>query len=158
MDELKRDELLALRQQNIGRLFQRAARAYSELAMAKVMEAGHDGLTVYHTALISNLDIEGTRITILAERAGITKQAMGQLVNDLEKRGYIRRESDPNDKRATLIKFTELGWQFLQDAFELKKEIEAEYAAILGEQEMNTLRNLLYQLLDNQPIGDTHDK
>jgi len=149
MDDVKRDELLALRQQNIGRLFQRAARAYSELAMEKVLDAGHEGLTVYHTALISNLDIEGTRITTLADRAGMTKQAMGQLVNDLEARGYIRREPDPKDKRAVLIKFTDLGWQFLQDAFELKKEIEAEYATILGDDGIQTLRRLLDQLLDN---------
>ena len=151
MDDKKRDELLALRQQNIGRLFQRAARAYSELAMEKAAIAGHDGLTVYHTALISNLDVEGTRITTLAERAGMTKQAMGQLVNELETRGYVRREPDPDDKRAALIKFTDLGWQFLQDAFEIKKEIEAEYAVILGDEGMQSLRQLLEQLLDTNP-------
>ena len=117
--------------------------------MEKVLDAWHEGLTVYHTALISNLDIEGTRITTLADRAGMTKQAMGQLVNDLEARGYIRREPDPNDKRAVLIKFTDLGWQFLQDAFEFKKEIEAEYATILGDDGIQTLRRLLDQLLDN---------
>lgn len=143
------DELLALRQQNIGRLFQRAARLYSETAFDKSVAYGHKGLTLYHTALISNLDVDGTRITTLADRAGITKQAMGQLVNDLEKRGYVRREQDPNDKRATLIQFTERGWEFLQDAFEIKKEIEAEYAQILGDDGMKTLRDLLYQLLDH---------
>lgn len=149
MSDNKHEDLLALRQQNIGRLFQRAARLYSETAFEKVREYGHEGLTVYHTALISNLDVEGTRITTLADRAGITKQAMGQLVNDLEKRGYIKREHDPKDKRATLIKFTDLGWQFLQDAFEIKKEIEADYANILGEAGMQKLRDLLYQLLDS---------
>ena len=149
MTDAERDELLALRQQNIGRLFQRAARLYSETAMEKVLLYGHEGLTLYHTALISNLDVEGTRITVLADRAGITKQAMGQLVNDLEKRGYVQREQDPDDKRATLIKFTDLGWKFLQDAFEIKKDIEAEYATILGDDGMQTLRDLLYQLLDS---------
>lgn len=145
------DDLLALRQQNIGRLFQRAARMYSETALDKVIAHGHEGLTVYHTALISNLDVDGTRITTLADRAGISKQAMGQLVNDLEQRGYVKREPDPADKRATLIQFTDLGWTFLQDAFEIKKEIEAEYATILGEDGMKTLRQLLDQLLDNAP-------
>jgi len=46
------------------------------------------------------------------------------------------------------LKFTDSGWEFLQDAFEIKKEIKAEYAVILGEDGMNTLRDLLYQLLD----------
>ena len=151
MNDAKRDELLALRQQNIGRLFQRAARAYSEMALVKLQKYGHEGLTLFHTALISNLDVEGTRITILADRAGVTKQAMGQLVSELETRGYIQREPDPEDKRAALIKFTDLGWQFLQDAFEVKQEIEAEYAAILGEESMRQLRSLLEHLLNSLP-------
>ena len=148
------DDLLALRQQNIGRLFQRAARMYSETAFEKAIDYGHEGLTVYHTALISNLDVDGTRITTLAERAGVTKQAMGQLVKDLEGRGYVKREADPADKRATIVQFTELGWKFLQDAFEIKQEIEAEYATILGNEEMQTLRRLLYQLLDHSTADD----
>lgn len=149
MNKSEHEDLLALRQQNIGRLFQRAARAYSEIAMQKVQQSGHDGLTLYHTALISNLDVDGTRISTLAERAGMSKQAMGQLVNELEKRDYVKREPDPDDKRATLIQFTDLGWQFLQDAFEIKKEIESEYAAILGDEGMAILRDLLSQLLGN---------
>lgn len=151
MDDEKQAALLALRQQNIGRLFQRAARAYSEIALAKGADYGHAGLSVYHTALISNLDIDGNRITTLAERAGMTKQAMGQLVTELEERGYVRREPDPADKRAVLIQFTDLGWQFLQDAYELKQAIEAEYAAILGKAELQTLRDLLTRLLENHP-------
>ena len=149
MDDAKRTELLALRQQNIGRLLQRGARAYSEIALVKLHKYGHKGLTLFHTALISNLDIEGTRITMLADRAGVTKQAMGQLVSELETRGYIQREPDPEDKRAVLIKFTKLGWQFLQDAFEVKREIEADYATILGEEGMRQLHSLLNRLLDN---------
>jgi DNA-binding MarR family transcriptional regulator len=147
MDNPETQDLLALRQQNIGRLFQRLARAYSESALAKSLDYGHQGLSLYHTALISNLDVEGTRITTLADRAGMTKQAMGQVVAELEARGYIQREPDPEDKRAVLIKFTDLGWQFLRDAYEIKKEIEAEYEAILGADGMATLKNLMNQLL-----------
>lgn len=147
MSETEHEELLALRQQNIGRLFQRAARAYSERAFEKVNAYGHEGLTLVHTALISNLDVDGTRTTVLADRAGMTKQAMGQLVKDLEQRGYVRREPDPDDGRAQLVQFTDLGLKFLRDAFEIKQEIEAEYAAVLGDEGMATLRELLHRLL-----------
>ena len=146
-----RPELVALRQQNIGRLFQRAARAYSELALEKLRASGrYEGLTLFHTALISNLDIDGTRISLLAERAGISKQAMGQLVDELERDGLILRTPDPSDKRATLIKFTERGWQFLQDAYQVKLEIESAYGQVLGEEEFAALRSLLEKLLANQ--------
>ncbi|MGB1289213.1 MAG: MarR family winged helix-turn-helix transcriptional regulator [Aggregatilineales bacterium] len=138
----------ALRQQNIGRLFQRAARAYSELAMQKLQTAGYDNITLVHTALIANLDIDGTRISTLADRAGISKQAMGQLANELENQQLIQRKPDPSDRRATLICFTDSGLQFLQDAYHLKLEIEAEYAAVLGAEGMETLRELLENLLN----------
>jgi DNA-binding MarR family transcriptional regulator len=148
MDQVDRDRLAALRQQNIGRLFQRAARAYSELALQKLRERGYDGLTLFHTALISNLDLQGTGITTLADRAGVTKQAMGQLVAELEERGFVKRLPNPDDKRAALIQFTEAGWQFLQDAYHVKNEIEAEYTGVLGEAGMEQLRSLLEVLLD----------
>ena len=148
MDANERQDMEALRQQNIGRLFQRAARAYSELALEKLRALGrYDGLTLFHTALISNLDIEGTRISLLAERAGVSKQAMGQLVDELERDGFVVRLPDPSDRRATLIKFTERGWQFLQDAYQVKLDIEATYATILGPEQFATLRSLLDTLL-----------
>ena len=147
MENIDQQELVALRQGNIGRLFLRAARAYSELALQKAHHYGYSGLTLFHTALIANLDIEGTRITTLAKRAGISKQAMGQLVADLTERGYIHRQPDPADKRASLIFFTEKGWQFLQDAYRVKLEIESEYAQVLGESEMVQLKESLERLL-----------
>ena len=105
-------------------------------------------MSLAHTSLLSNLDLEGTRITILAERAGMTKQSMGQLAVDLEKRGYIQRVIDPRDHRATLILFTAAGWQFLQDAYQVKGEIETEYRAFLGDEGMRLLRSSLLILLE----------
>ena len=142
-----RQEIEELRQQHIGRLFLRAQRAYDTRAVEKLHERGHVRLTLAHTALLANLDMDGTRTTILAQRAGMTKQAMGQLANDLEREGYITRAADPCDGRATLVTFTERGWQFLRDASALKQEIEAEYATILGTSGMESLRAALTLLL-----------
>ncbi len=152
MKNIDSKELVALRQGNIGRIFQRAARSYSDLALTKLRDYGHDGLTLFHTALISNLDLEGTRTTVLAQRAGVSKQAMSQLVVELEQRGYIERVPDPNDGRASLVKFTEQGWQLLQDAYQVKKEIEAEYTAILGEMGIKELWRLLETLIKNDKL------
>jgi DNA-binding MarR family transcriptional regulator len=147
------EQLRALRQQHIGRLLQQAYRAYNHQAIAKLRERGHTGLTLAHTLLLSNLDLEGTRITTLAERAGITKQSMGQLVEDLEKRGYVERQVDATDRRASVVHFTPAGWQFLQDAYELKQEIEAEYQDMLGEAVFDQLRATLRQLLAHPAAG-----
>ncbi len=139
------------RQQHIGRLLQKAHRAFSIRAIEKLRKMGHTGLNLGHTNLLSSLDPEGTRITTLAERTGVTKQAIGQLVPELEQKGYITRTVDPSDRRATLVTFTRAGWQFLQDANQIKHEIEEEYTAILGPEGMEDLQTLLTTLLENQP-------
>lgn len=142
-----KEEVRTMRQQHIGRLLQQAFRAFNHRAVAKLRQRGHTGLTLAHTLLLANLDLEGTRITVLAERAEITKQSMGQLVEDLETRGYIAREVDATDRRASLVRFTRTGWQFLQDAYEIKQEIEAEYREVLGIEGFDQLRAALLQLV-----------
>jgi DNA-binding MarR family transcriptional regulator len=142
-------QLDELRQQYIGRLLLQAQRASRVRATEKLRARGHDGLSIAHTNLISSLDLDGTRITTLAERIGITKQAVGHLVLDLEERGYIERVVDPTDRRATIVSFTDAGWRFLNDAYHVKREIEAEYSAILGERGMLQLRALLNKLIES---------
>ena len=143
-------QLDELRQQHIGRLLLRAQRAFSVRAIKKLRVRGHEGLSLAHTALLSNLDLQGTRITTLAERVGVTKQAIGHLVQDLEQKGYIARTADTDDRRATSITFTDAGWQFLRDAHQVKRELEAEYTATLGEEGMLALRSLLTTLLERE--------
>ena len=148
-------QLEELRQHHIGRLLLQAHRAFGERSIAKLRERGHDSLGLTHTLLLIHLDLDGTRISTLAERAGITKQAMGQLADELSAHGYVAKRSDPSDRRATLISFTDRGWRFLRDAHSVKREIEAEYIAILGEKDWSVLRDALARILaaDAPPEG-----
>lgn len=148
--QVGQDEIEELRAQHIGRLFLRAHRDFSLRAIEKLRERGHGGFSLAHTNLLAQLDTTGTRLTTLAERLAITKQAVGSLVADLEASGYIARAVDAHDRRAVLVTYTEAGWRFLQDAYWVKREIEAEYMALLGEQEIGTLRSLLRALLDGR--------
>ena len=138
------------REQHIGRLFLRASRSFAALATRKLRERGHEGLGTAHTALLPHVDLEGTRATALAERAGMSKQAVGQVVRNLERQGYVERLPDPSDSRATLVRFTDAGWRFLRDAGDVKREIEAEYGAALGEERMRLLRSALNDLLEHE--------
>jgi DNA-binding MarR family transcriptional regulator len=142
------EQVAALRQQHTGRLFWRAHRAFGELAFEKLHERGYEGLSTVHTNLLAHLDIEGTNVTTLADRAGITKQAMGRLVDDLEEKGYVESSPDPADGRAKLIKFTDAGWQFLLDSYAVKQEIEAIYTAALGEEGIAQLRAALEKVAE----------
>lgn len=138
-----------LRQTHIGRLLLQAQRAFNGEAIRRLRARGHAGLGVAHTAVLPHLDLDGTRITTLAERAGMTKQGMGKLVVDLERLGYLTRERDPHDQRATLVRFTPAGWNYLRDAAEVKRELEHEYAARLGTERFSDLRSALQQLIDS---------
>src|SRR5215216_19447 len=63
-----------------------------------------------HSAVFANIDVAtGTRLTVLAQRATMTPQAMGELVDDLERAGYVRRVPDPADRRAKLVVLTDRG-------------------------------------------------
>ena len=136
------------REQHIGRLFLRASRAFAALAAKKLERRGHEGLGTTHTALLPHLDLEGTRVTALAGRAGMTKQAVGQVVRDLERRGYVERRPDPADSRATLVSFTDAGLRFLRDAGDVKREIEEDYGAILGGERLRLLYSTLNELVE----------
>jgi len=98
--------------------------------------------------LIANLDIEGSQITLMAEKAGITKQAMGQLANELEIKGYVIKSRDPQDKRAFRVSFTNKGKEALEAAYQVKLMIEDEYSLKLGAQNNAQLRQLLENLLE----------
>lgn len=143
------EQIEELRQEHIGRLLLRAHRAFSERALRKLRRRGHTHLSMVHTTLLPHLDVNGTQATVLAERAGMTKQAAGRVIADLEREGYVQRFPDPTDQRASSIVFTDAGWQFLVDAYHVKKEIETEYTALLGEERMQQFRNTLQELLDD---------
>jgi DNA-binding MarR family transcriptional regulator len=141
------EDLVRRRQEHIGRYFWRAHRAFVALSVRKLAARGHTGLGMAHTSLIPHIDTEGTRITTLAKRMGITKQAAGHLVADLVEKGYITSAPDPLDRRAVLVTFTDKGWRLLHDAYEIKGEAETEFIAILGKQRFDQLRETLDDLL-----------
>jgi DNA-binding MarR family transcriptional regulator len=95
-----------------------------------------------------NIDRAGTRLTHLAERAVMTPQAMGELVDDLVARGYVERAPDPTDGRAKLIMLTELGYEALQAAFDTITDIEAELARVLGPNELRRVQRSLRRLAE----------
>ncbi len=150
MDVPGRADLDAMRSNNIGRLLLRTFRAYNARAVAGLRARGHASIGLAHTSLLIHLDLEGTRVTVLAERAGMTKQAMGQVLVDLERRGYVARSTDPADRRALLVTLTEAGRRFFDDAHAVHLELETQHAAILGVEGLRALRASLSRLLDHE--------
>lgn len=141
---------------NLGNLLIRAARIYNEIALKRVRQRIDPRVTISHTTLIAYIDLEGTRITELSAKIGITKQAVGQLVFDLETLGVLKRAPDPHDGRAKLVMFTNKGKHILVDGLNILSEIEEELSNEIGEREIYELKKHLRGL---QGILDTisHD-
>lgn len=108
--------------------------------------AGYDDVRPAHTAVFQHIEADGSRLTDLAERAQITKQSMGYLVDHLEKRGYIERRPDSADRRVTLICLTERGWDEVEAALKIIADIERDWSRRLGKRRMELLRDILAEL------------
>lgn len=131
------------RRDNVGRLLNDAARAFEARVLAHLARAGHDGLGATHINVTRNLDTGGTRLTELARRAAMTKQSMGELVRQMEALGYLRRDADPQDGRAQIVRFTPRGLAWLKAFRRALRRAEAGMAAQLGAANMQALRQAL---------------
>ena len=131
---------------NIGVLLQQLARDFERRARGRLRERGHTELLPSHQVVFNNLGRNGTRLTVLAHHAGMTKQAMGQIIDDLEQLGYVERTPDPDDGRAKIVRFTPAGLDFVCDAAEMLDEVWSEYSAFLGAQELDQLQETLHKL------------
>lgn len=105
-----------------------SASIVSEL-VTNVHAAGYPDITAAHHPVFYNIDSEGTRLTTLAARAGITHQSMGELVADLVDLGYLARQPDPSDRRARLIVLTEKGERAVRAARAAVSDIDRAWYA-----------------------------
>lgn len=129
----------AWRHGNIGRLLNNAVRRFEGRVLELMSESGHDGTRIAHISLTRNLDIEGTRLTELARRASMSKQAMGELVDQCEGLGLVSRMVDPSDRRARIVAFTPAGVAWL-DAFRAAVDLaEDEMRRELGDDALEVL-------------------
>ena len=94
---------------DIAPLLMLAARTQMAQMMKRLAVLGFDGLTPAFASVMPLLDAKGSRATVLAQKAGVTKQAMSQLVKLLEQRDYVEQVADPTDTRAKVIRLTKRG-------------------------------------------------
>ncbi len=121
------------RRRNMRQLLLRASRIVNRHVVEGLHARGYADLRSTHTTLLSNIDLAGSTVTTAADRAGITKQAMGRLATELEGAGYIRVRADPNDARARVLLLTRAGKKLMLDSLEVMAELEQRYASSIGQ-------------------------
>jgi len=114
-------------------------RRFEARVLELMSEMGHAETRITHVNLTRNLDIEGTRLTELARRACMSKQAMGELVDQCEALGLVARVIDPSDRRARIVTFTPTGLVWLESFRTTVDVAEREMRLELGEQTMQVI-------------------
>src|ERR1700755_1368647 len=118
--------------ENLAILLREPFRIGSELLHVRLAERGHPHVRPPHVTVFQFLDDDGTRVSVLAQRAQITKQSMAELVAHLERHGYVERVADPSDGRAKLVRETARGRDVFALAGRFVAEIESQWATLLG--------------------------
>ena len=145
----------AWRQTHLGQLLGHALRQFDELLvhgpttlmvqdaavpLALSNLAERDKVSAAHLHITRHLSPQGDRLTDLADRAGMSKQAMADLIDQCEAWGLVERRPDPLDRRAKRVCYTASGLQWYQGFARATAQAEAEFTAAVGEEVATVVR------------------
>jgi DNA-binding MarR family transcriptional regulator len=127
----------------IGALLRVPAQAIHRRLIRELNTAGFDELRLPHIAVLQFPGPDGVRPATLAERAGMSKQAMNQLLGSLEGFGYIARTDAPGEGGARIVRFTPRGHAAFAKIIDTLQDIEREWSRELGPERFAELKTLL---------------
>ena len=133
----------------IGALLRVPAQAIHRRIIGELNAAGFDELRVPHMPVLQFPGPDGARPGQLAERAGMSKQAMNQLLRSLEKLGYIVRSDAPEKGRARVVRLTRRGRAAYAKVHDILRDIEREWSAELGPKHFSQLKELLLRVWES---------
>ena len=125
----------------------RLQRASEADFFARLTASGHPELRMRHPLLLQALEPDGARAAALAAELGVSQQAIGELVDDLVRRGYVTRRPDPTDRRARLVVLTPKGSRTLVECRGILEQMEREYAALVGEEAWGEVRTAMQTVI-----------
>ncbi|MCC6626657.1 MAG: MarR family transcriptional regulator [Chloroflexi bacterium] len=128
----------------IGALLRYPARAVQRRLILELNKAGFDDLRIPHMAVLQYPGPDGARPSELAERAGMSKQAMNQLLNSLERLGYIERHAAAG--RARVVSCTARGHAVWATMLDTLRTVEDEWRAELGVDRFAQLKDILLDI------------
>ena len=141
----------------IGALLRVPAQAIQRRIVTELNAAGFVELRVPHMAVLQYPGPDGVRPGLLAERAGMSKQAMNQLLRSLEGLGYLVRSDAPDEGRARMVRFTRRGRAAYAKIHDVLRDIEREWSTVLGPKRFAELKGLLLRVWESplvvEPAG-----
>jgi DNA-binding MarR family transcriptional regulator len=136
----------------IGALLRVPAQGIHRRIINGLNAAGFEELRVPHMAVLQFPGPDGVRPGMLAERAGMSKQAMNQLLRSLEALGYIVRSDAPDEGRARIVRLTRRGRAAYAKIQDILRDIERDWSAQLGPTHFTKLKELLLRVWESPLI------
>ncbi len=136
----------------VGALLRVPAQAIHRRIIKDLNAAGFQELSMPHIAVLQFPGPDGVRPGTLAERAGMSKQAMNRLLGGLEESGYLVRSDSPDEGRARVVRFTKRGYAAYSKIHDILRDIEREWSAELGSKDFAQLKGLLARVWDSRLI------
>jgi DNA-binding MarR family transcriptional regulator len=136
------------RHQNSGRLLLSGLINWQDVLVRGLQEKGFRRFRASHMNLLRHIDLGGTRITEIAERSRLSKQAVGQLLVSCEAEKLVKTIPDPSDRRAKIVTFTNLGRAVIDAERDVMERIDAELTNVLGAEGFAALRHSLTVLAE----------
>ena len=133
----------------LGRLLSAATRIVIERMHDELARLGHPDLRPAYGYALLAVGEEGTTTSALGAALGMTKQGAAKLVATLEELGYLERRTHESDGRAQRLVLTARGRDLLRRAQEIQQRLEREWAELLGERELHTLRAALERAIEH---------
>ena len=131
-----------------------AATARPRLARA-FAQAELDGIRPAQAVALVPLASGGLHASDLADRLGVSRQAVAQAVTSLERHGYVTRATTPDDARTRIIELTARGRQTLRVMRSNAVDLEKRWEKMLGQRRFGELRRTLQMLLDAPDCEDS---
>jgi len=136
----------------IGALLRVPAQAIHRRIITELNAAGFEELRLPHMAVLQFPGPDGARPGVLAERAGMSKQAMNQLLRSLEALGYLARSDAPDTGGGRIVRLTKRGRSAWAKIHDILRDIEREWSAELGAKRFTELKELLLRVWDSPLI------
>jgi DNA-binding MarR family transcriptional regulator len=147
------DQMAEAPPERLGAVARRLVRGVSDRTRRELAAAGYPDVRPVHNLVFALVGRDGARITDMAARLRMTKQAVTAMVDHLEARGYVRRVPDPGDGRAKLVELTERGIAAAETSWRVAEGIERDWAQRLGPEALAAVKDTLTSLADDLEPG-----
>ncbi|MFG2904744.1 MarR family winged helix-turn-helix transcriptional regulator [Kitasatospora sp. NPDC048286] len=129
-----------------------AFRTITDELHERITREGHPDLRPMYGFVLQAIGPQGTTASELGRRLGVTKQAAGKTVDNLEQLGYVERAADPADTRRKVVRLTERGMDCLLRSARIFDELREEWSEVLGEEQLRLLGDGLRRLAPGDPF------